>query len=1133
MYTPKDKKEKPGNHTTTRMTESKTIPSKNASPILVQAKLEVTDPGDSYEQEADSMADIVMRKASTPSGVPPPSGLPSQFISRVHSSHSSISVSPSLESSILSHKGGFSMPSVLRSKMETSFGADFSSVRFHTGAKAADMSSSLHAKAFTYRNDIYFNVGQYNPDTKDGQRLIAHELAHTLQQGNQVSREWSEEDKQKLMSDDSVPTFIKDDTSLVQAEDYFQNDSDVSDRLKKIIELHSYIKEDKHLAILASDLIREYFEVRLSYFDSFLRIIDDMRESIRKDAAASGRLAHAIEILNERWDDSGDLHEISWTEEIRKRILCKLKEYSIPDHYNEDTKERIDRENRFILTNIIKIGKGKCDNLDEFKKNVWKIKAGYRNYLTARTLEQLKSYILSEIAEYDGVKTWIPTTFAKLDYVISWDETNKNNYLQVVSDLNGKCGITDASRIVCDYVGVNDNESLTCDHIESYLHYQISNIDTVIKECYSGGSEAVWDTTYSLCQDTLGNEYCSVLDNNKTDISFLGVANIVATIGIGVLLAIAATATIGFVLPLAATGGASALAVSTVGTISTAVLDGVLNEIWTALDQWDNTDQEEFWKTCQESAIYTFAFDMLPVVGKGIGAVGKGLGKATRITGKGFKKYKGLIARRVELSRINKIHQAKIRRQKELQRQIQEAEAVVDRESQEARSAYSQAQGEMPRLRNELKALELSISSLREHIVKIFGEEADRLSILAMEKGREVDSLIAEADSAKRIADNAKVIADNTRRMADAKKSLAEANPEAKQIQEEAELFEKAAEHAKQVADDLAQKSQKANEIRDTEALIKKGIDDLASEYRGISDSANDAIIKLEKEHGIADRKLQEAETIKNPTDDDIKLQKNEAASAQKKELQTIKDEIPEIHEAAKKKEREIANLQQQSIFQNDEPIPVNVKRNALDHASDISNGISIKDVGQSALNATLITLGLNQETFDDLLDKEINGHSSTDEIDKSYNRLQEIRKLENELQSYISIMEIEVNEAELKYLTQQGVVDEKWRQHQENQKRARNSNEGPSNAERKLYDDYLAECALLDQVLKHYYDIKDLNNKKIQDKTQEINDKINVLIDNTTEGDEGIIQSILGFSRKKTLSIVNSEEITYGRHQL
>ncbi len=88
------------------------------------------------------------------------------------------------ERSLASSKGaGTPMPRSVHKRMEGRFGADFAGVRIHTGSQAQSLSASIHAKAFTHGNDIYFNAGYYSPETGSGQRLLAHELTHTLQQG--------------------------------------------------------------------------------------------------------------------------------------------------------------------------------------------------------------------------------------------------------------------------------------------------------------------------------------------------------------------------------------------------------------------------------------------------------------------------------------------------------------------------------------------------------------------------------------------------------------------------------------------------------------------------------------------------------------------------------------------------------------------------------------------------------------------------------------------------------------------------------------------------------------------------------------------------------------------------------------
>ena len=90
----------------------------------------------------------------------------------------------------LEESPGRPIPDELRREMETRFGCDFSRVRIHQDARADDSARALGARAFTIGNDIYFQAGAFEPTRIDGRRLLAHELAHTIQQsaGERVPR---------------------------------------------------------------------------------------------------------------------------------------------------------------------------------------------------------------------------------------------------------------------------------------------------------------------------------------------------------------------------------------------------------------------------------------------------------------------------------------------------------------------------------------------------------------------------------------------------------------------------------------------------------------------------------------------------------------------------------------------------------------------------------------------------------------------------------------------------------------------------------------------------------------------------------------------------------------------------------
>lgn len=123
--------------------------------------LEVSSPGDRDEQEADRIAERVMRM---PADAAPPgdAGAPP-------------GASPG-------GSGGSPLDPATRGFMERRFGADFGSVRVHTGDDAVRASRDLNARAFTLGDEIFFDHGHYRPATWDGRHLLAHELSHVLQQ---------------------------------------------------------------------------------------------------------------------------------------------------------------------------------------------------------------------------------------------------------------------------------------------------------------------------------------------------------------------------------------------------------------------------------------------------------------------------------------------------------------------------------------------------------------------------------------------------------------------------------------------------------------------------------------------------------------------------------------------------------------------------------------------------------------------------------------------------------------------------------------------------------------------------------------------------------------------------------------
>ncbi|WP_224369258.1 eCIS core domain-containing protein [Hyalangium versicolor] len=93
-------------------------------------------------------------------------------------------------------RGGKPLPNAVRTFMEPRFGYDFSGVRVHTGGEAANAARAVQARAYTSGSAIVFGEGEYAPSTAQGRMLLAHELAHVVQQGaaksaSPVVQRWS------------------------------------------------------------------------------------------------------------------------------------------------------------------------------------------------------------------------------------------------------------------------------------------------------------------------------------------------------------------------------------------------------------------------------------------------------------------------------------------------------------------------------------------------------------------------------------------------------------------------------------------------------------------------------------------------------------------------------------------------------------------------------------------------------------------------------------------------------------------------------------------------------------------------------------------------------------------------------
>jgi len=170
----------------------------------IQAKLVVGQPGDKYEQEADRVAEQVMRMPEPEmqrqeeeeedliqtkplvNQITPLVQMQVEEEELLQAKNREVAtpeVAHDLESQINAIRGGGrSLSGSERAYFEPRFGYDFSEVRVHTDLQAAELAQVMNARAFTIGRDIVFNKGEYAPETVRGERLLAHELTHVIQQ---------------------------------------------------------------------------------------------------------------------------------------------------------------------------------------------------------------------------------------------------------------------------------------------------------------------------------------------------------------------------------------------------------------------------------------------------------------------------------------------------------------------------------------------------------------------------------------------------------------------------------------------------------------------------------------------------------------------------------------------------------------------------------------------------------------------------------------------------------------------------------------------------------------------------------------------------------------------------------------
>jgi Domain of unknown function (DUF4157) len=181
---------------------------RSSTALTTKAKLEIGRPNDRFEQEADRVADQVMRTADPQvtgaidlDGEAARNGIQrvcaeceeevrrqpledeDEQLQMKRASGATPEIGAGLQVQIGAWGGGQPLSASMRAFFEPRFGHDFSRVRLHTDQRAADSARTMNALAYTVGSNIVFGSGQFSTATSAGRRLLAHELTHTVQQG--------------------------------------------------------------------------------------------------------------------------------------------------------------------------------------------------------------------------------------------------------------------------------------------------------------------------------------------------------------------------------------------------------------------------------------------------------------------------------------------------------------------------------------------------------------------------------------------------------------------------------------------------------------------------------------------------------------------------------------------------------------------------------------------------------------------------------------------------------------------------------------------------------------------------------------------------------------------------------------
>jgi hypothetical protein len=303
-------------------------------PGHVQTKLTINQPGDVYEQEADRMADLVMRmpdsslrneQATAKESDGPDvrrrcskcaedeEFLQKKDFSAGEMASDSVAGVPSIVHDVL-RSPGQPLDQTARAFFEPRFGHDFGDVRVHVDAKAAESARAVNALAYTVGNDVVFGAGQYTPGAYQSMRLLIHELTHVVQQRQPplLQRACQNGNWQYELDGCSVPRIV---AFLIGAKD---KDNPAGGKDTQFANAATTGPCDHHdrcyQTCNTNPGAREACDDQMYI---------DMREVCHRSSEDASHKLHCYEFVNTYYDGVRDFGESAFVEDQRKVCSCR------------------------------------------------------------------------------------------------------------------------------------------------------------------------------------------------------------------------------------------------------------------------------------------------------------------------------------------------------------------------------------------------------------------------------------------------------------------------------------------------------------------------------------------------------------------------------------------------------------------------------------------------------------------------------------------------------------------------------------------------------------------------------------------------------------------------------------------